>query len=584
MSRVVMATAVLLQVTWLLVASARGDERATCPDHNNGWVPDTRTSACASVLTSRKVGGGHLSQVTTPGMPPQPSAVPTPSPTSRDARSSSARPAGRRVALVVGVSNYERVPILANPINDAQDMTAALKRLGFDVETVLDPNRATLEAAVRRYGDRSAGVEASVFHYSGHALEAGGRNWLLPASANINGERDLRFEAIDLGTILEQTDGAAQTSIVFLDACRDNPFARRVSGAGRGLSRGLAGVDMTATGVLVAFAAAPGQVALDRLAGKKNSPFTAAVLSQIETAGLEIKTLLVRVTKEVMQTTNGKQRPWQNSSLESEFYFVPPPASAAPPITQSATNLEAVFWDSIKTSHDPADFRAYLTKFPTGTFAQLARNRLNMLQRKAPVEPAAPRVEKAVAAPSPSDAAVAQRVVLYEEDPADPRGKRFVGSAIWRTETVSPAPGLPPELAVRADLEIPERRITMSIFLRRNTDQALPASHTIQMMFNLPTDFPFGGISSVPGILMKEAEQTRGAPLAGLVVKVTSGNFLVGLSAVDADRQRNIQLLKERSWFDVPIVFNSGRRAILAVEKGTPGERAFNDAFDTWGK
>jgi hypothetical protein len=190
----------------------------------------------------------------------------------------------------------------------------------------------------------------------------------------------------------------------------------------------------------------------------------------------------------------------------------------------------------------------------------------------------------AVPAGSQADAAVAQRVVLYEEDPTDPQGKRFVGSAIWRTETVSPGPGLSPELAVRADLEIPERRITMTMSLRRNTDQALPASHTIEILFNLPTDFPFGGVSNVPGILMKQAEQTRGAPLAGLAVKVTSGFFLVGLSAVDADRQRNIQLLKERSWFDVPIVFNNGRRAILAVEKGNPGERAFNDAFSTWGE
>jgi hypothetical protein len=190
----------------------------------------------------------------------------------------------------------------------------------------------------------------------------------------------------------------------------------------------------------------------------------------------------------------------------------------------------------------------------------------------------------AAPAGSPADAAVAQRVVLYEEDPTDPQGKRFVGSAIWRTETVSPGPGLSPELAVRADLEIPERRITMTMSMRRNTDQALPASHTIEILFNLPTDFPFGGVSNVPGILMKQAEQTRGAPLAGLAVKVTSGFFLVGLSAVDADRQRNIQLLKERSWFDVPIVFNNGRRAILAVEKGNPGERAFNDAFGTWGE
>jgi hypothetical protein len=181
-------------------------------------------------------------------------------------------------------------------------------------------------------------------------------------------------------------------------------------------------------------------------------------------------------------------------------------------------------------------------------------------------------------------AAVAQRVVLYEEDPADPQGKRYVGSAIWRTEPITASPGAAPDIAVRADLEIPERRMTMTLSLRRNTDQALPASHTIELTFNLPADFPFGGISNVPGVLMKQAEATRGAPLAGLAVKVTSGFFLVGLSAVDADMQRNLQLLKERAWFDIPIVYNNGRRAILAIEKGNPGERAFEEVFKAWGQ
>jgi len=178
--------------------------------------------------------------------------------------------------------------------------------------------------------------------------------------------------------------------------------------------------------------------------------------------------------------------------------------------------------------------------------------------------------------------AVAQRVVLYEEEPNDPQGKQFIGSAVWRTETVSPGPGRPPELAVRADVEIPDRRMTMTFSLRRNTDQTLPASHTIEVMFNLPADFPPGGISNVPGVLMKQAEQTRGTPLAGLAVKVTNNFFLIGLSAVESDQARNIQLLKERAWFDIPIVYNNNRRAILAIEKGTPGERAFAEAFAAW--
>jgi hypothetical protein len=180
--------------------------------------------------------------------------------------------------------------------------------------------------------------------------------------------------------------------------------------------------------------------------------------------------------------------------------------------------------------------------------------------------------------------AVAQRVVLYEEDPNDQQGRRYVGSAIWRTETVSPGPGLAPELAVRADVEIPERRITVTWSLRRNTDKALPASHTIEIMFNLPADFPGGGIANVPGILMKQAEQARGTPLSGLAVKVTNGFFLIGLSAVDTDVQRNLQMLKDRAWFDIPIVYTNGGRAILAMEKGPPGERAFGEAFAAWEK
>jgi len=181
-------------------------------------------------------------------------------------------------------------------------------------------------------------------------------------------------------------------------------------------------------------------------------------------------------------------------------------------------------------------------------------------------------------------AAVAQKVVLYDEDTTDPQGKRYVGSALWRTETVSPGPGLAPELAIRADIEIPERKMRMTWSLRRNTDKALPASHTLEIMFTLPPDFPEGGIGNVPGVLMKQNEQARGVPLAGLAVKVTNGYFLIGLSAVDVDVQRNIQLLKERDWFDIPVVYTNGKRAILAMEKGTPGSRAFEEAFRAWGQ
>jgi hypothetical protein len=198
-----------------------------------------------------------------------------------------------------------------------------------------------------------------------------------------------------------------------------------------------------------------------------------------------------------------------------------------------------------------------------------------------------PKIPDRVGQPSASDqpvAPVAQRVVLYDEDPSDPKGKQYVGSVVWRTEQIKATGSQKADIAVRADIEIPDRKFKMTMSFRRNTDSSLPASHTAELTFILPQDFAGGGVSNVPGILMKSNEQARGTPLAGLAVKVTDGFFLVGLSNVDADRQRNIQLLKERSWFDVPLVYTNQRRAIIAIEKGAPGERAFNDAFAAWGE
>jgi hypothetical protein len=195
-----------------------------------------------------------------------------------------------------------------------------------------------------------------------------------------------------------------------------------------------------------------------------------------------------------------------------------------------------------------------------------------------------PKITDRVGQPgSQQIAPVAQRVVLYDEDPSAPQGKQYVGSVIWRTEPVKVPAGQPPDIGVRADIDIPERKIKMSLSIRRNTDASLPASHTAELTFVLPPDFGTT-IANVPGVLMKSNEQARGTPLAGLAVKVTDGFFLVGLSNVEADKARNLQLLKERSWFDIPLVYANQRRSIIAIEKGAPGERAFNEAFTAWGQ
>ncbi|MGU9981713.1 hypothetical protein ACJ4V0_16890 [Phreatobacter sp. HK31-P] len=202
----------------------------------------------------------------------------------------------------------------------------------------------------------------------------------------------------------------------------------------------------------------------------------------------------------------------------------------------------------------------------------------------APSPPAAAAPAPAAAPSAPVVPGQAQRAALFEETPGNAAGTLMQGSVVWRTQTVSVGPGQPPDLALLGEVSIPERRMTVTITIRRNLDQTLPASHTIEILYALPRDFQFGGVAEVPGVLMKVSEQARGVPLVGQAVRVTNGFFFVGLSGFDMDRNSNIQALKTRPFFDIPMRYDSGRRAILTVEKGPAGDRAFEEAMQAWGQ
>jgi hypothetical protein len=176
-----------------------------------------------------------------------------------------------------------------------------------------------------------------------------------------------------------------------------------------------------------------------------------------------------------------------------------------------------------------------------------------------------------------------EQAVLYEEDPKNPQGNKLFGMARWYTEKVLRAPGSELlDLAATADVTIPDRTMNMKWSLRLNVDKTLPASHTIDIRFKFGSAFLSDNIANAPGVLMKDVESGRGIPLAGLAVKVSSDYFLIGLSAVTADSARNISLLKDRSWIDIPIVYGNGRRAILAINKGNSGNKALTEAFSSW--
>jgi hypothetical protein len=200
-------------------------------------------------------------------------------------------------------------------------------------------------------------------------------------------------------------------------------------------------------------------------------------------------------------------------------------------------------------------------------------------------EPAAPpAVAPRSVAPVAVTATGTQDALLYEEA-AGENGSDIMhrGRIDWSLETDTSA-GAGPETVIRGTADFPSRDLQAAITIRRNLDQALPASHTIEIVFDTPPDFPFGEVGSIGGILMKPSEPEQGQPLAGAAARVTSGFFLVGLSGLPEDLQRNVALLQERSWIDVPILYTNGKRAILSVAKGEDGEQAFSEAFEAWGE
>jgi hypothetical protein len=200
---------------------------------------------------------------------------------------------------------------------------------------------------------------------------------------------------------------------------------------------------------------------------------------------------------------------------------------------------------------------------------------------RAPTAPAAPG-GSAGSAPR-GDLAVAQRAILYEENQADPQTPKATSARIvWRLDNANVGHGQPLETIVRATIEIPDLRTSLNIVIRRNLDQTLPASHTIELAFTTPPGDPGRAVRDVGLLQFKSEEAVRGTPLSGLPVPVKENLFLIGLSNLPSDIERNTDLILNRNWIDLPIRFSSGQRAILSFEKGASGEQILKEAFRQW--
>lgn len=305
----------------------------------------------------------------------------------------------QRIALVIGNSDYPHAP-LRNPANDARAFARELSQLGFKVTLVENADLEKMFGSIRSFGDQLRAGGVGVFYFAGHGVQIRGRNYLIPVAPQIEREDEVMYRSIDAGQVLQKMETAGnRLNIVILDACRNNPFARSF----RSVSTGLAVMEAPVN-TLVAFATAPGAVASDGTG--PHGLYTEHLLKNLPVEGLRLEDMFKRVRAGVRQDSAGRQIPWENTSLEVEFHFRPlasqlapePPVATAHPIV-----IELAFWDSIKSSGERADFDAYLRKYPSGQFAELARNRLAVLRPIAPPPPpqvpAAPPPQVPLAAP-----------------------------------------------------------------------------------------------------------------------------------------------------------------------------------------
>jgi hypothetical protein len=334
--------------------------------------------------------------------------------------------ADKRVALVIGNAAYQNTTPLLNPSNDATDVANALRRLGFEVVDGRDLDKRAMERLVRDFAVKLTGADVALFFYAGHGLQIEGRNYLVPTDAKLASEGDVDFESLSVDLVIKQMERDAKTSLVLLDACRDNPLARSLSrkmgtrstAVGQGLAEVKGGI-----GTLIGFSTQPGAFALD--GSGRNSPYTTALLKYVETPGKDFSGVLVEVRNDVLRTTGGRQVPWEHTSLTGQVYLKGQPAETSdepvkiaglPPSPKPAAapdgydkDLEILFWNSVRDSKSPAVLETYLQRYPNGTFATLARILIANLKDAAakaqmPAKVAAlsvPEVKPPQAAPDP---------------------------------------------------------------------------------------------------------------------------------------------------------------------------------------
>jgi hypothetical protein len=281
-------------------------------------------------------------------------------------------------ALVIGNGGYKDMP-LKNPPNDAKAIGETLRQAGFQVQIQQDMARAPMVKAIQDYAAALAKDKAvGLFYFAGHGVQLAWRNFLLPVDAVIDKLEDVKARCVDVGAVIEGiTKASNPMNIVILDACRENPFGADYRVEHKGLSQ----VDAP-PGTFLAYATSPGNVASDGAGA--NGLYTEHLLNELRQPEAKIEDIFKRVRLGVRRKSNGQQIPWESTSLEEDFFFLPPKElkKLSDAEAERLFQAELAIWEKIKLSPDPRPLVDYLEKYPSGRFAELAQLQLDRVMAK----------------------------------------------------------------------------------------------------------------------------------------------------------------------------------------------------------